>query len=142
MNPVQASNVHNYTVLETWTTRSGNDDFLDSTPLAYLSPDAPLGGTTTSHHAKSVPLRSANYDPADSTVTLIPKRRLSALASESLFAPCFFVTQGKPAKTQARVRDRSSPAQGLADLDGNAINQGGKPGSFRITVTSGYTPLL
>ncbi len=140
MNPVQASNVHNYTVRETWTTSSVNDGFLASA-FWFLSPDAPLGGTTTSHSTKSVPLRSAKYDPADSTVTLIPKRGLSALASESPIAPKFVVTPGTPAKTSAPLRDGSSPAQGLTDLDGNAINQGGKPGEFRITV-SGQGSLL
>jgi len=136
MNAVQASNVHNYTVRETWTTSSANDGFLDSTPLGLLSPDAPLGGTKTSHGAKSVPLRSANYDPADSTVTLIPKRNLTYTG------PGFIaVTPGMPAKTSARLRQGSSPAQGLTDLDGNAIKQGRKPGKFRITVGPAYMPL-
>ncbi len=81
MNPVQASNVHNYAVRETYTTISGNDDFLDSSPLQILSPDAPLGGTKTSISTKSVPLRSANYDPADFTVTLVPKRKLTYAGS-------------------------------------------------------------
>jgi hypothetical protein len=79
MNPVQASNVRNYSVRETWTTSSANDGFLASA-FWFLSPDAPIGGYQTSHSARLVPLRSANYDPADFTVTLIPKRRLSALA--------------------------------------------------------------
>ena len=40
MNPVQASNVHNYTVRETWTTSSGTEDFLEST-IGILSQTAP-----------------------------------------------------------------------------------------------------
>jgi hypothetical protein len=137
MNPVQASNVRNYAVHETNTTISGKDDFLGF--VQKLVPTPPIGGTTTSISTKSVPLRSATYDPADFTVTLIPKRRLSALASESSIAPSFVVTPGSPAKTSAALRDGSSPAQGLTDLDGNAINQGGKPGKFWIYVHSGYT---
>ncbi len=136
MNPVQASNVHNYKVRETFTTISGNDDFLNSRPIQILLPRlGPLGSTTTKHSAKSVPLRSASYDPADFTVTLIPKRKLSYPGSGSMV-----VTQGSPAKTSAALRDGSSPAQGLADLDGNAINEGGKPGKFWVYVHSGYTP--
>jgi hypothetical protein len=134
MNPVQASNVQNYAVRETYTTISGNDDFLDSTPLQILSPGG-VGGTTTSYSGKSVPLRSASYDPADFTVTLIPKRKLSYPGLGSIV-----VSPGSPAKTSAAHRDGSSPAQGLTDLDGNAINEGGKPGKFWIYVHSGYTP--
>ena len=40
MNPVQASNVHNYAVRETFTTISGKDDFLGS-PSQFSSPDDP-----------------------------------------------------------------------------------------------------
>jgi hypothetical protein len=83
-----------------------------------------------------VPLRSANYDPADFTVALIPKRRLSYPVMGSIV-----VTQGSPAKTSAPRRNHSSPAQGLTDLEGNAINQGKKPREFRIPVSSGYTSL-
>ena len=134
MNPVQASNVRNYTVRETGTTISDNDDFLDATPLGWLSPDAPLGGTTTRHTARSVPLSSANYDPTDFTVTLIPKRGLTYSDNGSIV-----VTPGTPAKTSARLRDSSCPAHGLTDVEGNAINQGGKPGKFSLLVYSGYT---
>ncbi len=134
MNPAQASNVHNYTVRETYTTISGKDDFLDSTPIQYLSPDAPLGGSKTSISTKLVPLRAANYDPADFTVTLVPKRKLSYIGTVA-------VTPGSPAKTSAAHRHGSSPSQGLTDVEGNAINQpGGKPGKFWVRVTSGYTP--
>ena len=83
MNPAQASNVHNFEVHENWTTFSGNDDFLDITPLAWISPDAPLGGYSSSSHAKVVPLRSASYDPSDFTVTLIPRRKLRDVGSEA-----------------------------------------------------------
>jgi hypothetical protein len=145
MNPVQASNVRNYAVRETFTTISGKDDFLHFIPIQSLYPTpGPLGGERISTSTKSVPLRSANYDPADFTVTLIPKRKLPALGSESgdspSPSPSFVVTPGSPAKTSAALRDGSSPAQGLTDLNGNAINQGGKPGKFWIYVHSGYTP--
>jgi hypothetical protein len=135
MNPVQASNVHNYAVRLTSTTYSENDSVLTHA-FGFLSPGAPIGGVSASKSTKSFPLRSASYDPADFTVTLIPKRRLSYAVFGSIF-----VTPGSPAKTSAARRHESSAAQGLTDLNGNAINQGGKPGEFRITVSSGYTPL-
>jgi hypothetical protein len=135
MNPAQASNVHNYAVRAFYTTTSGKDDFLSSSPLQYLSPFATLGGTKTRTTTKSVILRSASYDPADSTVTLIPKRKLNYTGGVSII-----VTPGSPAKTSAAVRNGSSPAQGLTDLEGNAINQGGNSGKFYISVHPGYTP--
>ena len=100
MNPVQASNVHNYTVRETRTTFSGTEDLLDSTPLlGFLG-----GGVSTSKSAKSVPLRSANYDPANFTVTLIPERRPTYSATGSIV-----VTPGTPAKTSARSGTGQAP---------------------------------
>ena len=97
MNPAPASNVHNYAVRETYTTISGNDDFLGSTPIGgFLPRDAPFGGDATSKSTKSVPLRSANYDPADFTVTLIPRRKLTYTGLGSIV-----VTPGSPAKTSA-----------------------------------------
>jgi hypothetical protein len=134
MNPVQASNVLNYAVRETYTTTSGKDDFLG--PVSELLPVSQPGGVRISTTTKSVPLRAANYDPADSTVTLIPKRKLNYSQLGSIF-----VTQGSPAKTPAALRDGSSPTQGLTDLEGNAINQGGKPGKFHVSVNSGYIPV-
>jgi hypothetical protein len=140
MNPVQASKVHNYAVrADSTTILPPKGGFLGAL-VDFFSPDF---GYRISKSTWSVPLRSANYDPADFTVTLIPKRRLSALGSEPGFdTPSFVVTPRTPAKTSARLRQGSSPAQGLTDLDGNAIDQGGKPGKFQITVTSGYTPLF
>ena len=139
MNPVQASKVHNFAVLADSTTILPPKGGLLGALVTLFSPDF---GDRISKSTWSVPLRSANYDPADFTVTLVPKRRLSGLGSDlGMLAPSFVVTSGTPAKTSARLRQGSSPAQGLTDLDGNAINQGGKPGKFRISVTSGYTPL-
>jgi hypothetical protein len=135
MNPVQASKVHNYAVLGNSTTILPPKGGFLGALVTVFSPDF---GDRISKSTWSVPLRSANYDPADSTVTLVPKRRLTYTTFGSEIA----VTQGPPAKTSARLRQDSSPDQGLTDLDGNAINQGGKPGKFRITVTSGYTPLF
>jgi hypothetical protein len=136
MNPAQASNVHNYTVSEFYTKPSDNP-FSAQSIFESILPIAPGDGKTLKL-TKSVPLRSASYDPADFTVTLVPKRRLSPMVMRTIV-----VTQGTQAKTSAPHRHGSSSlAQGLTDLEGNAINQNGSPGKFRIPVNSGYTPLL
>jgi hypothetical protein len=137
MNPVQASNVHNYALSYSTTNTTDKGGFLEHT-LGFLSPDAPLFGVSTSKFTKSVPLRSATYDPADFTVTLILKHRPTYPGEMSAIV----VTQGPQAKTSAPHRHGSNPAQALTDLEGNAIDQNGRPGKFRIPVNSGNTPVL
>jgi hypothetical protein len=134
MNPVQASNVHNYEVGETSTTSSDNDP-VGATLFWFLSPDAPLGGSTTSSSTMRVPLRSASYDPADSTVTLIPRRRLTYRGAIS-------VTQGHPARAAGGPNAGTGAAHGLVDPEGNPIDQTTTPGKFRLYVPKGYTPNL
>ena len=97
MNPVQASNVHNYAVRETYTTISGNDDFLSSAPSRFFSPDAPFGGTTTSIFRKvgSSPLgklrpRRFHGDPH-------PQRK----SELHWITGSIVVTPGSPAKASA-----------------------------------------
>jgi hypothetical protein len=136
MNPVQASDVHNYAVTATFQTSHLNVHSL-ATAFWFLAPGTALGGNRSSSFTKLVPLRSANYDTADFTVTLIPKRGLAYSGPSSTVV----VTPGSPANSSAPLRHGSSPAQGLTDLEGNAINQNGRPGKFRIVVSSGYTPL-
>ena len=135
MNPVQASNVHNYAVTASVSSIHANSSFLAAASSFIFMP-SPIGGTRISSFTKSVPLRSANYDPADFTVTLIPKRRLAYEGGGS-----FVVTPGSPTKTSAPLRHGSIPAKGLTDSEGNAINQHGSPGKFRIVVGPGYTPV-
>jgi hypothetical protein len=135
MNPAQASNVHNYTVRAIVNSSVEKDPAFVSM-FGFLSPDNALGGYRNSRSTPSVPLRSANYDPASFTVTLVPRRRMTLALENSIV-----VTPGSAAKISAHLRHESSPAQALTDLEGNPINQGGKPGDFRIDVRSGYIPL-
>ena len=65
----------------------------------------------------------------------IPKRRLAYEGGT------FVVTPGSPTKTSAPLQHGSIPAKGLTDSEGNAINQYGSPGKFRIVVGAGYTPI-
>jgi hypothetical protein len=137
MNPVQASNMHNYAVWVTYNKPSngflGFVDTLYNIPGWLIFPEGGVSPPPGPLTARKVPLRLAEYDPATNTVTLVPKRRLNYGS--------IVVTPGSPAKTSAPPRRGSSPAQGLTDLVGNPINQHGKPGKFRISVFTGYTPL-
>jgi hypothetical protein len=140
MNPVQASNMHNYAVWLTYNKPSNSfPGFIDTVrniPGRLIFPEGGVFPPPGPRAAQKVPLRSADYDPATNTVTLVPKRGLNYHGS-------VVVTPGSLAKTSAPLRHGTgtSPAQGLTDLEGNPINQHGKPGKFRISVFSGYTAL-
>ena len=100
MNPIQASNVHNYAVHATSSSLNSAEIVGDSLIGRYPS--------TNPYSASSalVPLRSAQYDPASLSVTLIPKRPLTYSAMTS-------VTQGSqgealvPAQAWAKPRPRA-----------------------------------
>jgi hypothetical protein len=138
MNSVQASNMHNYTVWATYHKPSnpflGFMDTLINIPAWLIFPEGGVSPPPGPLATQKVPLRTAGYDPATNSVTLVPKRRLT-------YGAMITVTQGPSAKTSAPLRHGSNPAQGLTDLEGNPINQHGKPGEFRIQVGSGYTAL-
>jgi hypothetical protein len=120
MDPVAASNPKNYAVH--WTTEHGKYDSLG--PFSLLMR---WGDVSTS--SGSVRLRSARYDPATQSVTLIPRGKLTDSASTGIT-----VTQGHPAKTPGRPGHPSNLGQGLTDLEGNPINADTTPGRFQILV--------
>jgi len=140
MNPVQASNVNNYTVRKRTAFSTGNPSLGSLLFFASLGTDWNGGGGGASISTRTVPLRAAEYDPANYTVTLIPKRPLT-YKGYGVDPGSITVRQGSPTKTSGPGRGGSSSAQGLTDLEGNAIDHNGKPGKFRIDVYSGYTPL-
>ena len=82
MNPVEASNVNNYAV--SWSTTHSKCDSLGL--FAVFMPGAWSNGTTSS--SRSVRLKSAQYDPATNSVTLIPKRKLIFLRTNHRRALC------------------------------------------------------
>jgi hypothetical protein len=113
MNPVGASNVANYAV--------------------YVADDThipgPLGTLLGKRHSLSVTswsLKSAEYDPATQTVTLIPNRpnpNIGILTS---------VTQLNRVRTSVRPRQQSHGGQALTDTQGNPINAHTSPGKVGI----------
>ena len=98
MNPVEASNVNNYAV--SWTTTHFKYDDLGLFAL-FCGPAWSDGATSSSG---SVRLKSAQYDPATNSVTLIPKRKLTYSGSTGIT-----VTQGHPAKTSGPARPAVEP---------------------------------
>jgi hypothetical protein len=116
MNPVGASNVHNYAVglmNITWH------------PFGMLGI---LGVGNTSHSLESVRLRSAQYDPATQSVTLIPKRRNAMtvlMEGDGVRQARTWVRPGHPLKV----------ARGLTDLEGNPINSDTTPGKVDLRIT-------
>lgn len=124
MDPVQASNVKNYAV-----TASGFE------PERELFPAM---GSIGKRVLRSVPLKSAAYNPATNTVTLIPKRPLNYGGPYGQPLRTLIVTQGRRTRT----------AHGLVDLAGHPIHQSSGPsrrprplGTFRVTVVGALKPV-
>jgi len=108
MNPVQASNVNNYTVTVTKTQENVSD---------WFPPLTPLSGSIHSS-SESLRLQSAQYDPASNSVTLVP---------QGPFNPNFNFST-----TITLV------GQGLTDLEGNPIDDFPyAPGKFSVSVIPG-----
>jgi hypothetical protein len=129
MNPAEASNVNNYAV--SWNTIHLKYDSLGR--FAIFMPGAWSNGTTTS--SGSVRLKSAQYDPATNSVTLIlPKRNLTYSSVTGIT-----VTQGHPAKTSGQPGQQSNLGQGLTDLEGNPIGGELTPGKFSVGVFKGFS---
>jgi hypothetical protein len=130
MEPAGASNVNNYGLLATSTRFHSsnrliaNAAFYSALGIVQLGPSAP---TTT---IQSVRFKSANYDPATHSVTLVPMRKLSYKGGVS-----FIVNQGTAAKSSPSKHSKPGPL--LTDLEGRQIDTPGMtPGRFSVFVTS------
>jgi hypothetical protein len=130
MNPVEASNVHNYAVRWTSTHAKYGDLGLFS---VFYGPAWSDGAATSSGFTR---LKSAQYDPATNSVTLIPKGKLTYAASTGIT-----VTQGHPAKTPGQPGQQSNLGPGLTDLEGNPIGGELTPGKFSVSVFKGFSSL-
>jgi hypothetical protein len=64
-------------------------------------------------------------------ITLVPKRRLS-------YAAEIIVTQGPGMKRSSPPGNPADAPLGLADLVGNPINAGSRPGKFQLLVERGW----
>src|SRR5262245_60539934 len=119
MDPVAASKVDNYAVSMLHLEDHGH------TLLGGL-----FKPTRLSVPANSVRLRSAQYDPATQSVTLIPKPRHLNIASVTTLA------QVHSARTSVRPGHQSNVAPGLTDLQGNPINVDTTPGKVELRLKS------
>jgi hypothetical protein len=124
MDPAAASNVHNYDVKTTFAswTENGFLGFIDAVtfPLHFDSSLFPTRDTTL-----RVPLRAAEYDPATSSVTLVPKHRLTYRAEIS-------VTQGSGTTKSSLPGNPPDTSGGLIDAQGLPINADFSPGQFWV----------
>jgi hypothetical protein len=116
MDPAQASKVKNYAV--------------SSEGFTFGSSWFNLAGTL-SPVTTSVRLKSAEYNAATNTVTLIPRRRLTYDANIT-------VTQGRRAHAAGGPSAGTGAARGLVDLEGQPINQTTTPGKFSVSVYKAY----
>ncbi len=102
--------------------------------LSFNKPMNPVGASNVKNYAVSLvndsmnswPLKSAEYDPATQTVTLIPKHRnvyIDLLTT---------ATELQRVRTSVRARHSSNAGPGLADLQGNPINADTTPGQVGI----------
>ena len=134
MNPVGASNLNNYAV--SWT--SSHSKYADLGSLAYLIPGQswPPGLSVSSG---SVRLKSARYDPATKSVSLITTREIRYSSLTTLYVSDNVTSGLRPATTSRRPANRSNLGPGLTDLEGNPIVSlpGATPGFFSYSVLKG-----
>jgi hypothetical protein len=120
MDPVAASNVKNYTVTSVSSHTSGG-----ILSLGGLFGSGLFSRTSTWVH--SMHPKSAQYDPATQSVTLIPKKKgafhINAWGTLKLVTPT---------KTSSRSGHRSDVVKGLTDLQGNPINSDTTPGKVSL----------
>lgn len=127
MDPARARDRRNYVVVESRTERD--------TWVGWVA--SPLGSHST-NRLDRVPIRSAVYDPATNSVTLVPARPLNAEAQYAVTSPRL---------AQPRNRLRTVPLRALTDAVGNPLGAprpasgtgGDLPGSFRFLVPRGRT---
>jgi hypothetical protein len=78
-------------------------------------------------------LATAQYDAANHTVTLVPKRKLSYMAQVT-------VTQGQPIPSSGGATNRPDTGPRLTDAAGKPINGDTTPGKFSTSVIPAIRP--
>jgi hypothetical protein len=130
MDPAAASNVGNYAVRVTVSSFKG-DPFWNAinTVTLPIHMDSGWGPNPLSVSTVKVPLRSAEYDPATNSVTLVPRRRMSYSAK-------IVVTQGS-GTAPSRAGQPTDTPPGLTDAAGEPINADSTPGKFSVSFGPG-----
>lgn len=114
MDPVGASNVKNYSMSLVYPKQTGGFFGIN---------------TKTKFVETSVRFKSAQYDPATQTVTLITQHPL-----HDAFGYTLNWSQEKRARSSVRTAHASNVAPGLTDLQGNPINADTTPGKVAYRV--------
>lgn len=132
MDPARASNVKNYVVMSSWL-----EPDTSSLPSFGI-------GSMGKRVSRSVPLKSAVYDAATNTVTLIPRRRLNYPGPYGQGFHFLTVTQGRRAHAARGPNAGMGATRGLVDLAGLPIHQSSTPprplGEFRVSVVGALQP--
>jgi hypothetical protein len=116
MDPTTVQNIHNY-VVKFSPTQNFSLENLYGVGLVQA-----LDNTT-----QKIPLRRATYNPATNTVLLVATEQLGPNGSYTISNPASLLAK-KP---------RPSNARPLTDVEGNALDQGGKSGAFSIRIGKG-----
>jgi hypothetical protein len=116
MDPGTVANIHNYAVKF-----SPNQNYslenLYGVGLVQVLDNATV----------KIPLRRASYNPATNTVLLVATEQLGSKGSYRISNPASLLAK----------RARPINARPLADLVGNVLDEGGKGGTFSITIARG-----
>ncbi len=116
MDQTTVQNIHNY-VVKFSPTQNFSLENLYGVGLVQA-----LDNTT-----QKIPLRRATYNPATNTVLLVATEQLGPNGSYTISNPASLLAK-KP---------RPSNARPLTDVEGNALDQGGKSGAFSIRIGKG-----
>jgi hypothetical protein len=118
MAPATVNNIHNYAVKFSPTQKYS---------LQNLTGVGLIETLTVSN--VSIPLRRATYNPSTNTVLLVATQQLGSGGTYKISSPASVLAKrGGPKKSHA-----------LADVQGNALEQGGAaPGAFSITISKGH----
>lgn len=120
MDPVGASDANNYSMSLVYPRSTGGFFGID---------------TKTRYVVKPVRFKSAQYDPATQTVTLITQHPL-----HDVFGYALNWSQVKRAGRSVRTAHSSNVAPGLTDLQGNPINAATTPGKVEYLVRASPWP--
>jgi hypothetical protein len=117
MDPATVQNIHNYAVKFS-PSENINLGTLYGVGLVQTLDNKP----------KKIPIRRATYNPATNTVLLVASEQLGSKGSYEI---------SSPSSLHAK-KARPTDAQPLTDLEGNALDEGGKAGSFSIRIGRGH----
>jgi hypothetical protein len=121
MDPVRAASAANYALRGSNTKKSDTKSILSA---VFLGKWSGIGNTT---YSGNVRIRSASYDPATRTVTLVPARPIDPSAQ-------LVVTSGLQSHRRLRARSRSQTPLPLTDLSGMPLAANMGPGEFWIPI--------